>query len=81
MAWGLGQWRWPSQRLEIKEKTQVWRKDACRNIHTITPVDFPVRSVSVENRRDVRARSTEGAASHPKASGKTPDRRGLGHNQ
>ena len=72
VAWGLGQWRWPSRRREIKEETQVWRIDACRNIHTITSVDFPVRRVSVDNRRDIRARGTEGAARQPKASGNTP---------
>ena len=72
MAWGLGQWWWPSRRREIKEETQVWRIDACRNIHMITSVDFPVRRVSVENMRDVRDRGTEGAASQPKASGNTP---------
>ena len=60
----------------IKEETQVWRIDACRNTHTITSVDVPVRRVSVENRRDVRARGTEGAASQLKASGETPRQKG-----
>ena len=56
----------------VTVETQVWRIDACRNIHTITSVDFPVRRVSVDNRRDIRARGTEGAARQPKASGNTP---------